>query len=118
MGGASVRAGLTSRGILALSPWTDTNCIYSVAMLNLGNNFISSLEIVSSLNVLNLARGTYHYNYESCLHKYNPKLYLGTIQGIAQYWNHDIQKLGSNTASDPEKSGSWPGDLNSITFFK
>ncbi len=91
MGDGKVRTGFTSRGFCALSPWNQSNAIYSAGMINLGNNFYTKLEIVSALNSFNTARCEYHLNYTNCAAKYNPKLYLGTVQSVAYGWNYDYQ---------------------------
>jgi len=102
MGGASVRTGSTTKGILALSPWSYRDCAYALAQINLGNNSISKLEIVSSLNSFNLTRLMYHFNYENCAKKYNPKVYFGTIQTASKNWNND----NNSGLKSEQKSGS------------
>lgn len=101
-----LRRSFTSSGYLCFSPWNDERFIYSIVQINLGSNPLSNVEIVSTLNVLNLGAGMYGYNYADRPQKYNPKVFLGSIQGVAQSWFYDNQYPGSNTASDPEKSGS------------
>ncbi|HBD06096.1 MAG TPA: hypothetical protein DCY93_01635 [Firmicutes bacterium] len=98
-----------------MNPWTNSDCIYTIIQLLLGNNSISNLEIVSSLNSFNLAYFQYHYFYGSCHSKYNPKIYLGTIQTTSYQWNYDGQTGQTNGLPNlPEggqKSGSWQKKL-------
>jgi len=103
-----VRRILSARGFCGLSPWVDAVNPNSIIQVTLGSNFISSLEIVSALNSLNLAVNQYHYNFGNCLKKYAPKVYLGTVQTTSIQWNLDNQK---GLTADPEKSGSWPQNL-------
>ncbi len=98
-----VRRGYAARGILGQSPWTIGDFKYSAVQINLGNNFISSLEIVSSLNLFNLARYYYLFNYQTCASKYNPKIYLGTLQTTSKEWNYD----NNSGLKSEQKSGSW-----------
>jgi len=99
---SQARSSLTSQGYLAISPWNDASLIYATSQINLGNNPISSLEIVSALNSFNLACWQYHLNYTCCYQKYNPKVYFGTIQTSAIGWQFD-NNLGLKT---DQKSGS------------
>ena len=59
--------------------------------LYLGYNPLSKLEVVSGLNVFNYASGSFAYNSADRTQKYTPKVYLGTLQSIANWWNHDNQ---------------------------
>jgi len=106
------RTSLTSRGFCGISPWNYSSGTYSVAMINIGNNFISSLEIVSALNSFNLGRSQYHFNYNECIKKYSPKVYLGTIQTASTNWLYDVQKDQTNELgripNGVQKSGSCP----------
>ncbi len=102
-----VRRGYAARGFCAFSPWNDTSKVYSALQLYLGTNPISLLEVVSSLNSFNIADGMYHYDKGNRTAKYNPKVYLGTVQTTSTVWNSDRQ----NPLGDPEKSGSWPQDF-------
>ncbi len=101
-----VRRGYAARGILGQSPWVIGDYKHSAVQINLGNNFISLLEIVSSLNLFNLARYYYLFNYETCALKYNPKVYLGTIQTSSKEWNYDRDYSRKNLGPDGQKSGS------------
>jgi len=107
MGQVTIRTGQTSRASCFLSPWNGENDKYSVAMINLGNNPISSLEIVSSLNLSNSARAMYSYHYTNRPKKYNPKVYFGAIQSSTQQWLYDIQNDQNPSLGDVQKSGSW-----------
>ncbi len=112
MGKVTIRSSQTSQGFMALCPWNDSNHIYSSTQLNLGNNPISSLEVVSALNSFNIAWDEYYYSYTNCIQKYNPKVYLGAVQSASTNWNFDQQNgqingLG-NLPGGYEKSGSWP----------
>ncbi len=63
MGKVTNRTSQTSQGFLAISPWDGNKNSYAYSAINLGSNFISKLEIVSSLNCLNIGRDNYHYKY-------------------------------------------------------
>ncbi len=111
MASVNIRTSQTSRGMFTVSPWLGDNSIYDFSALNLGNNFISSLEIVSALNAFNISRYQYHFNYYNCPQKYNPRVYLGAIQTASTYWLYDNNpgqknSLG-NLPGQAEKSGSW-----------
>jgi len=93
---------------MAIAPYKENYSKYEMANINLGNNFISLLEIVSSLNFFNLARANYHYNYPNCLEKYNPKVYIGAVQSAALNWNFDRDLSRENLGQGNQKSGSWP----------
>ena len=110
-GGEPLRYAFTSRGWGALHPWTDTSYVYSMLQINMGSNFIGNLEVVSQLNLLSQARYTYHYNYQNCTSRYYPKLYLGTSQTIARYWNSDSQ-TGINYPSIWPQNGTQKGEAN------
>ena len=51
-----------------------------------GSNPLSRLEVVSLLNIPSQAHELYYYTSTSCPAKYNPKVYLGTLQSIAYWW--------------------------------
>lgn len=111
MGKVTGRTSQTSRGFVALAPWNQLNYEYTISQINLGNNSISRLEIVSSLNSFNLARYYYYFNSGSCPSHYNPKVYLSTVQSVAFEWNQDFEsdqkyKPGNADGSSHEKSGS------------
>jgi len=96
----------TARGQGALTPWIDPTYKYSLYQLYLGSNFISSLEIVSSLNCLNLARWQYAYEAGSRTSRFYPKLYLSTVQSVSFQWNYDVQGNPNFDQKQGEKSGS------------
>ncbi len=91
MASVTIRRKYTSRGSFILSPYLKSTDSKGTLSILLRNNLISKLEIVSMLNLSNQAHLMYHLNYENCLDKYNPKVYLGTIQEIAFEWNYDGQ---------------------------
>ncbi len=105
-----VRSSLTARGYLAFGPWNDSSLIYSLAQINLGNNPNSKLEVVSTLNITNYSMLLYWYNEPYAVKKYNPKVYMSTIQSVAYGWNWDTQTGQTNglqnLVPDVEKSGS------------
>ena len=90
-GGAPLRYDYTSRAFCALSPWNDATFAYSILQLKLGSNFISKLEVVSMLNIPSQAHQMYYYNTANRTQKYNPKVYLGTLQSTSVEWNMEIQ---------------------------
>ncbi len=90
-----VRRSFTSRGFCTFSPWNEVVDLYTIGQINLGNNFNSSLEIVSSLNLFNLGINQYVFSFNNCIEKYNPKVYIGAVQNVAIQWDLDSQ--------DPEK---------------
>ncbi len=106
----TTRQGQTSRGFLIFEPWIDEKCKYSVMQLIHGSNLIQNLEIVSALNSFNLSSYMFMYGYGACTEKYNPKVYLGTVQSVSNRWNYDYQdpqKVHPFWVSDGyEKSGS------------
>jgi len=114
MGEIKIRNSLTSRGYLGLNPYIGNLGKYEVANINLGNNPLSKIEIVSALNSFNLAPCQYHYNYYNCLDKYYPKIYLGTIQGVGYHWNYDADSSRPNGQNWEEKSGSCYRNYNGI----
>lgn len=111
MGQVTVRTSLTSHGFIGLNPWLGGNSPYCVSAINKGNNPITYLEVVSALNSFNLASHLYHYNTVNCPMHYNPKVYLGAVQSVANGWNSD-NNMGLPGSG---KSGSWPL-LNAYTF--
>ncbi len=108
MGIVTKRTTHTARGFIGLSPWDGDKNPYGVSAINLGNNSISRIEIVSSLNSLNIAYHLYQYNAQNCPAKYNPKVHLGTIQSVSQIWQSDSSAHAQKLADGYEKSGSWP----------
>ncbi len=108
MGTVTGRTSQTSRGWLTISPWIENNFTYTISQLDLGNNSISKLEVVSALNSFNLGYDQYHFNYSTCTKKYNPKVYLSAVQSVAYAWNYDQQNTEKWASNGHEKSGSWP----------
>ena len=53
---------------------------------------MSKLEVVSLLNIPSQARNMYIYTSANHTQKYNPKVYLGTVQTTATIWNYDYQQ--------------------------
>ncbi len=103
---SQARSSLTSQGYLAISPWNDSNCTYVTSQLNLGNNPISKLEVVSALNSFNLACWQYHFNMSCCYQKYNPMVYLSTIQTTAIGYLFDNNSGLKWGGGNEQKSGS------------
>jgi len=89
---------------MAVSPWNESRYTYAVGQLLIGNNPISKIEVVSALNSFNLARYMYEYHAPTRTEKYNPKVYLGAVQGVAGYWISDE----NSGLTSGQKSGSWP----------
>ncbi len=102
-----VRSSFTSSGFGAMRPWNDSNYVHAIASINLGSNPLSKLEIVSSLNSFNLSYGMYYYYTDTFTQRYNPKLYLSTIQSVAQIWNQDKENAQKYDSGGSEKSGSF-----------
>ena len=96
-GGAPARYAYTAGAFLGLSPWNDDKYTYSISQLKLGNNFISNLEVVSSLNLFNQARCLYYFNYLDSPTKYAPKVYLATIQTTGINWIYNYEDSWKNT---------------------
>ncbi|HBD06464.1 MAG TPA: hypothetical protein DCY93_03535, partial [Firmicutes bacterium] len=98
----------TSRGLRGLSPWADPR--YSdieLILLIKGNNPLSKIEIVSALNSFNITYQLYIFDcYYTIINKYNPKVYLGAVQSVANTWNFDRQNVEKWTHGGLEKSGS------------
>ncbi len=95
---------------MSLNPWVNPDCTYVIIQLLMGSNSISKLEIVSALNSFNLAHEMYAYYCYTRTEKYNPKVYLGSVQTTSDDWNLDEQdprKVDSKWAQKPEKSGSY-----------
>ena len=86
------RYGFTARSYHLVSPCYSDSLQYSQQNIYLGSNFIANLEVVSSLNTLNLGSVSYWYYTTTSLEKYNPRVYVGTTQVIASGWNRDYQQ--------------------------
>ncbi len=89
MGMVNIRTNFTSRGFLGLCPYTGRLDPRIIGIINLENNFITKLEIVSALNSFNLALAWLQYSETISYQKYNPKVYLGAVQSVARSWNND-----------------------------
>ncbi len=87
---------------MALSPWNDSKYTYAVGMVNLGNNFIDKLEIVSALNSFNISAQMIYYDSRNRTGKYYPKIYFGAFQTASRDWNFDY----SPGLKSEQKSGS------------
>ena len=74
----------------------------------LGYNPLSKIEIVSGLNVFNYASGSLAYNSGNRTQKYNPKVYIGTLQSTSKEWNYDRQ-TGINHPSN------WPQSYQQVS---
>ena len=102
-GGEPLRYGFTGKGRNTLSPWVNSGYTYSLLQLNLGSNPNSRLEVVSLLNIPSQAHEMYYYNTGSCLVKYNPKVYFGTLLDVAPRW---IMDYSHGSENDP--ISGWP----------
>ncbi len=106
MGSVTLRTSQTSKGTHMFTSWSDARCTYSIAMVNLGSNPISKLEIVSALNSANLGDYMFYYNSGYFLSKFNLKYYLGTIQTASVEWNFDYDSARKGELGGTQKSGS------------
>ena len=104
-GGEPLRYVHTAQAFCTISPWNDNESIYGIGQINLGNNFISNLEVVSALNTLNLSTNSLHYNHANCTSRFYPKVYLSTLQSVALQWNYDSQKYANKPIQKPS---TWP----------
>ena len=104
-GAVPTRYQVTNRGQLALATWNNRNYIYCLMQINKGNNPIGNLQVVSTLNTLNLSHEMLHYNYANSLERYYPKVYFGTNQTIALSWIIDAQNYAG---SDIKYPSIWP----------
>ena len=112
-GGEPLRYSLTSRGFMAFGPWNDPELLYCVSQLNLGNNSLSRIQVVSALNTLNIATHMYYYYIGNCTQNYYPKVYMGTTQTVTYYWNHDNQ---NGTVTDQIYTKNiWPQNFGQTT---
>ena len=114
-GGAPARYAFTVRGWVALSPWNEAPFAYSIMQLYMGSNFIGNLEVVSLLNIPSQAREMYYYSPANRTAKYNPKVYLGTLQSIAYWWITQYQNgaiWSINNWPNSYQSNSQKGEAN------
>ena len=110
-GGEPLRYGYTSRGVNGFSACDTQETLNSLFQINLGANPISKLEVVSSLNCLNISNRMYQYFPEDSMQKYTPKVYLGTSQTISFFWNYD-HNFGPNLTWPQAFQGSQKGEAN------
>ena len=103
-GGEPLRYEFTSQSRFGLSPWCDDYYTYALSQLNLGNNPLSKVEVVSTLNTFNIGPDMYHVNPPYTSENYAPKVYLGTIQMTANKWNFDHQKGINYPSTWPQNS--------------
>jgi len=96
-----VRSDFTSRGYIGFGSWNHDTYTYSLAQIYLGNNPLSKIEVVSGLNFSNYAVQSWFYSDAYSYSKYNPKLYLGTIQTVASSWLQDDQNDRKNLPNLP-----------------
>ena len=74
---------------------------------------MANLEVVSTLNTLNIGRNSYYYYIGNCTQNYYPKVYIGTSQTIAKNWNFD-QQTGINYPSIWPQNSPQKGEANKI----
>ncbi|HBD06023.1 MAG TPA: hypothetical protein DCY93_01250 [Firmicutes bacterium] len=99
---SQARTSCTSQGFIALAPWYGDFNKYEYSAVNLGNNPNSKLEVVSSLNLFNQSSHLYSYDHGTRAEKYNPKVYMSTVQTTSINWIYDANR---GLKSD-QKSGS------------
>ena len=63
----------------------------------MGSNSLSKLEVVSSLNCLNIGYYMYHYNTINCTEKYAPKVYINASITVAEGWTWDLKNYAETT---------------------
>jgi len=83
------RTSFTAQAKAGFGPWIHNNYKYSIGQINLGSNPNTKLEIVSVLNLRNLATDSFFYNTENSAVKYNPKVYISAIQTASKNWIYD-----------------------------
>ena len=109
--GAPLRYVYTARGYGTFGTWSPSGYEYSLFSIITGSNPLSKLEVASMLNIPSQACELYYYVSSSCLAKYAPKLYLGTLQTIGRDWIIDRQNNINYPSIWPEK-GSQKGEAN------
>ena len=102
-GGVPSKYVLTSRGYTSLCSWNSPTQIYSMLQIYLGYEALSKIEIISLLNIKTQARDMYAHDHSSRTSKYDPKVYLGTTQTMARYWNIDTHSGKKFPSTWPEK---------------
>ena len=114
-GGEPLRYEYTASGRSTISPWNDATFAYSILQLYKGYNPLSKIEVVSSLNLFNQGRAMYYYNSADRTQKYNPKVYLGTVQTTATIWNYDYQQ-GITLPENWPINGPQKGEANIFVY--
>ncbi len=104
-GGAPLRYSYTAGGYSFLQPWNDASCAYSVLQISKGYNPMSKLEVVSFVNLVNLGFQTLWYGAYDSTAKYNPKVYLSTLNAVGKQWLYDRQIYAGSDIKIPE---NWP----------
>ncbi len=77
----------------------------------MGSNSLSKLEVVSSLNCLNIGYYMYHYNTINCTEKYAPKIYINASITVAEGWTWDLNNYVETTPN----ANQWPNSYQSNT---
>ena len=108
-GAAPLRYGYTGRGRLTFSPWDDPLYEYSLGQHQMGSNSLSKLEVVSSLNCLNIGYYMYHYNTINCTEKYAPKIYINASITVAEGWTWDLNNYVETTLPN------WPQNFGQVS---
>lgn len=84
-GDISVRSGNTANAA-CISPWNLSTHKYAIAQINNGTNPNTNLEIASMLNINNTNREMIYYSLSNRPSKYNPKIFIGTINSQSPSW--------------------------------
>ena len=66
---------------------------------------MSKLEVVSFVNLVNLGFQTLWYGAYDSTAKYNPKVYLSTLNAVGKQWLYDQQNYAGSDIKIPE---NWP----------
>ncbi len=93
---------------MSFGPWNSAENNYSIGQINIGSNPLSKLEVASCLNLFDYAKFSWWYDAPYSPQKYNPKVYLGTVQSVAYQWIYDRDSARENPSEPLQKSGSWP----------
>ncbi|HBD06379.1 MAG TPA: hypothetical protein DCY93_03100 [Firmicutes bacterium] len=96
---------------MSFGPWNYESQNYALGQINLGSNPLSKVEIVSVLNSFNYATFSWWYDAPYATPKYNPKVYMSTVQSVSKSWLYDYQTGQTNglgrLPEGGEKSGSY-----------
>ena len=95
--GAPYRYGHTAVGWDSFSAWNDPAYAYSLGQINLGNNPLSLLQVVSLLNLNNQAYEMYAHSPINRPSRYYPKVYIGTTKTISTSWLYNDENGWKNT---------------------